>query len=460
MVVAKHPGEATARALRDRLAVQLRQPVDEGRPAARGAGVSRRRIARTSSASRRRKSPDMSTILAPVASNSGAFCGADLVRQARAARRHSPPRPPPAAGPRTAARCAPSATGAPRPAAVPRSRRSPPAPARPRDAMSSRRISSAPPYPLPPMTAAFNRFIRLTKSSAGMSAAAPVDNARAEDLVRSGLTSRCGSLRFRTCKRSGRIGLLLFSGWRPGGGRSRWRAPAPPPRRLRSRHRPASPAARIAARPLPAPPPKMHAALARVTPGMVGEAWTVFRGDQARALQDAGRLRPQELHAQAGHHPGARRRSARRVLGHRRRHERQPGLHQRQAGGRHRLRLVVLQGAARRRDADRGDARRAPAPPPRQATTCWPRRGPTGLPHVAVAHRRPRRAAPADGLGAAVDLGRLARRRWMVWPRTSSPSAWSRCAWAAAAAQEGPARRPSTSSSLALPSASSWSAAT
>ena len=81
-----------------------------------------------------------------------------------------------------------------------------------------------------------------------------------------------------------------------------------------------------------------------------------LRGRQARALQGARALGGAELSAQAGHHPGAGRGSARRELRHRGGHERQPGLCRRQAHGRDRLRLEFCQGSPGRRDPHREHA--------------------------------------------------------------------------------------------------------
>ena len=227
---------------------------------------------------------------------------------------------------------------------------------------------------------------------------------------------------------------------------------------------------------------------------MVGEALTVFQGTQAGAVQGPRRLGAAKLPAQAGRHPDPRRGPARRAQRHRRRHERQPGLHRRQAGGRRRLRLELRQGAARRRDADRDDARRARAPAP--LGQGGPRRRLAGAQHRPGWQRRPVRrqrraprvavaaqrsvdgpAALARGLGlpptaptlatgeprllrASVPLSvsgfTAAHGRRAV--RGAAPRrAWSRCRRAAAAS---PARPPPATSSPGRRSASSWCAAT
>ena len=230
---------------------------------------------------------------------------------------------------------------------------------------------SAPPYPLPPMTAALKRFIRLL-------ILAPM-NVRLRSLAATvGVRCRSRRLASRWVSRRPRT--------RP---RQPQRRPAPRaslPARLGRRHR------RIAARPAapprrpadpaaprargPSSPPARRPKIMPVSEVRAGHGRRGLHrvpGHQARAVQGPGGLGGAQLPAQAGRHPDQGRGPARRVLGHRRRHERQPGLHRRQADRRHRLRLGVRQGAAGRRHADRDHAGRA-QPPPAGDPRAWSRR--------------------------------------------------------------------------------------
>ena len=123
-------------------------------------------------------------------------------------------------------------------------------------------------------------------------------------------------------------------------------------------------------------------------------------GHQAGAVQGPGRRRHAQLPAQAGRHPDPRRGSARRIQRHRRRHERQPGLHRRQADGRGRLRLELRQGAAGRRDA--------------RSNRCWPSAAARAASRTSSCAARRRRRAGGRPRGRAprtrVDRLRAARR--------------------------------------------------
>ena len=235
-------------------------------------------------------------------------------------------------------------------------------------------MSSPPPYPLPPITEALNRCIRplilalmrlaLPPLAAG-ARVLPVVFAVGVGVMGSVVLGRSGS-DSRGIRRSHLI-CRRFAG-----------SPNVPPQ--------------VAA---PGHPERTDHARRRRPAGHGRRSAHGVQRDQARALQGPGGLGGAELPAQAGRHPGARRGSPGGVLGHRRRHERQPRLHRRQAAGRHRLRLVLRQGAAGRGHPHRGDAGRAQPPAARH-----PQPG-----RVGRAGARPRVERRRDQREPAADAG-------------------------------------------------------
>ena len=246
---------------------------------------------------------------------------------------------------------------------------------------------------------------------------------------------------------------------------------------------------------VPGGPPPAILPLADVRPGMVGQALTVFSGTKPEPFKIRVVAVMRNFLPKQDVDLDPRRGPARRVLRHRRWNERQPGLHRRQADGRRRLRVELRQGAARRRHADRIDARRAQPPAPRERGGARAQRRrrrrrlrgrgrvgarraefaansvaggggdrPSalarglGLPHAGAEHRR-RRAAPDPRVGAAVGRGLHAAHVRRARPRSCGPPAWCRCR-PAAAASAGLPRRARPRRARARRSASSWCAAT
>ena len=128
--------------------------------------------------------------------------------------------------------------------------------------------------------------------------------------------------------------------------------------------------------------------------GMKGIGRTVMKGTKIETLRRRGAGRPQEHQPRPRHGPvpavGPEPRQDRRH----RRHERQPGLHRRQAARRRRLCLAVRQGADRRHHAVRA---RCTASSTRTSAATWPSKDKparVGL-RQPLQHRRPGRSTPS-----------------------------------------------------------------